>query len=347
MAGRKSMVTADPAIADDASVTPRRDYINLDLFPAIVVLACAILLMIATKALNPESSVVQQISAILVTSIFLVVASFGQGLTILLGGIDLSIGVVIGLSAMMISVLTNGSNGALPWAIPITLASCAIIGLVNGIGIALGNVPPFIMTLASGITFFGVGLGFTSGLAQEPVAPALQSLMSGHWLGVPIPIFLILAFLILASIFQNGTSEGRKLYAIGSSPDASRVLGLPIAGLTVAAYTISGLCASISGLLLAGYSSAATLDMQPTATANHCRGSDRWCPCYRRARTLSWHVCRCTVPERARNHHHGAQPVARASQHHRGRHYCFCAAAAKQAVRHALVLRGNTEEVGS
>jgi ribose transport system permease protein len=85
--------------------------------------------------------------------------------------------------------------------------------------------------------------------------------MSGHWLGVPIPIFLILAFLILASIFQNGTSEGRKLYAIGSSPDASRVLGLPIAGLTVAAYTISGLCASISGLLLAGYSSAATLDM--------------------------------------------------------------------------------------
>ena len=261
MAGRKSMVTADPAIADEASVTPRRDYINLDLFPAIVVLACAILLMIATKALNPESSVVQQISAILVTSIFLVVASFGQGLTILLGGIDLSIGVVIGLSAMMISVLTNGSNGALPWAIPITLASCAIIGLVNGIGIALGNVPPFIMTLASGITFFGVGLGFTSGLAQEPVAPALQSLMSGHWLGVPIPIFLILAFLILASIFQNGTSEGRKLYAIGSSPDASRVLGLPIAGLTVAAYTISGLCASISGLLLAGYSSAATLDM--------------------------------------------------------------------------------------
>jgi len=215
-----------------------------DLLPAAVVLACAVLLMLATKALNPGSGLVQQISAILVTSIFLVVASFGQGLTILLGGIDLSIGVVIGLGGMMISV-----------------AGCAAIGLVNGIGIALGKIPPFIMTLASGITFFGVGLGFTAGTAQQPVAPALQALMSGYRLGIPIPIFLILAFLIVASVFQNGTAEGRKLYAVGSSPGAARVLGLPIGALTIAAYGISGLCAGIAGLLLAGYSSAATLDM--------------------------------------------------------------------------------------
>jgi ribose transport system permease protein len=162
---------------------------------------------------------------------------------------------------MMISVLTNGSDAALPWAIPVTLASCLAIGLTNGIGIAIGNVPPFIMTLASGITFFGVGLGFTSGLAQEPVAPELQALMSDHWFGVPIPIYLILAFVIVATLFQNGTAEGRKLYAIGSSPGAARVLGLPIVGLTILAYGISGLCAGISGLLLAGYSSAATLDI--------------------------------------------------------------------------------------
>ena len=232
-----------------------------DLLPAAVVLACAVLLMLATKALNPGSGLVQQISAILVTSIFLVVASFGQGLTILLGGIDLSIGVVIGLGGMMISVLTDGSDAALPYAVPATLAGCAAIGLVNGIGIALGKIPPFIMTLASGITFFGVGLGFTAGTAQQPVAPALQALMSGYRLGIPIPIFLILAFLIVASVFQNGTAEGRKLYAVGSSPGAARVLGLPIGALTIAAYGISGLCAGIAGLLLAGYSSAATLDM--------------------------------------------------------------------------------------
>ena len=169
-----------------ARLRVRAAWANPELLPVAVVLACAALLIIATKILNPGSSLTQQLSAVLVTSIFLVIASFGQGLTILLGGIDLSIGVVAGLSAMMISVLTNGQNASLPWAVPATLAFCAAIGMINGLGIALAKVPPFIMTLASGITFFGVGLGFTSGLAQQPVAPALQALMSGHWLGVPI-----------------------------------------------------------------------------------------------------------------------------------------------------------------
>lgn len=259
------MTDRDQAVAADldGAMAPGRrpPRMNPDLVPAVVVLLCAVILIMATKALNPGSGMVQQFSAVLVTSIFLVVASFGQGLTVLLGGVDLSLGVVIGLSAMMISTLTDGRDDALSWAVPATLAACMGIGLVNGIGIALANVPPFIMTLASGITFFGIGLGFTSGLAQQPVAPALQALMSGHWLGVPIPVYLILAFLIVASVLQNGTTEGRKLYAIGSSPGAARVLGLPIAGLTILAYGISALCAGIAGLLLAGYSSAATLDM--------------------------------------------------------------------------------------
>ncbi len=234
---------------------------NPALLPPVIVLACAILLIIATKLMNPGAGFGQQLAAVLVTSVFLVVAAFGQGLTILIGGIDLSIGIVIGIAAMMISVLTDGRDAALPWAVPLTLATGGAIGGVNGAGIALAGVPPFIMTLASGITFFGVGLGFTSGLAQEPVAPALGLLMSGHCYGVPIPILLIIAFAVAASVFQNGTAVGRKLYAIGSSAGAARVLGLPIAGLTILVYTLSGLCAAIAGLLLAGYSSAATLDM--------------------------------------------------------------------------------------
>src|SRR5437764_4714369 len=110
--------------------TTRMHFLKPDFVPAIIVLACAVLLMVATKALNPGSGAVQQVSAVLVTSIFLIVASFGQGLAILLGGIDLSIGVVIGISAMMISVLTNGSDRALPYAVPATLLCCATIGLI-------------------------------------------------------------------------------------------------------------------------------------------------------------------------------------------------------------------------
>jgi ribose transport system permease protein len=235
--------------------------LSSEIIPALGVLACTGLLMVAIKVVSPGSVLLSQVSAILVSAIFLAIASFGQGLTILLGGIDLSIGVVMGLGGMMISGMTNGTNDALFWAVPAALACCTAIGLVNGIGIGLGGIPPFIMTLASATSFFGIGLGFTGGAAQAPVAPALETLMSARALGVPWPVWLLLVFAFIAIAFQNGSVTGRKLYAIGSSPGAARVLGLPVGALTITAYAISGLCAGVAGLLLAGYSSAATLNM--------------------------------------------------------------------------------------
>jgi len=258
MGSRETPALPEP---DAARAPPPAVRVSPELLPAVVVLACAVLLIAATKLFNPGSSFVDQLNAVLVTSIFLVVASFGQGLTILLGGIDLSIGVVVGLAAIMVSTLTNGSNAAIAWVVPATLGVAAFIGFVNGLGVALARVPPFIMTLASGISFYGVGLGFISGLAQRPVAPGLVSLMGARVFGVPIPVLLLLGFAVIATIFQNGTSVGRKLYALGSSPGAARVLGLPTAALNILVYTLSGLCAGISGILLAGYSSAATINI--------------------------------------------------------------------------------------
>lgn len=255
------MASKDVTTLAEAAPEARASRVNPELLPVAVVLICAVVLIAVSKLLNPGSSLSHQLSAVLVTSIFLVVASFGQGLTILLGGIDFSIGVVIGLAAIMVSTLTDGHNSAIVWAVPAALAFSAFIGFVNGLGVALAKVPPFIMTLAAGISFYGVGLGFTATLAQRPVAPGLVWLMSGHVAGVPIAVLLIVAFVVIAAIFQNGTSVGRELYAIGSSPGAARVLGLPITGLNILVYTLSGLCAGLSGILLAGYSSAATINM--------------------------------------------------------------------------------------
>lgn len=252
----------DKAEASDLDARPPRSgLVASELVPAITVFAATALLIIGMKIANPNFGSFEQLTAILVTAIFLVVASFGQGLVILLGGIDLSLGVVIGVGGMMVAELTRGSNDALLYAIPLTLLCCLGIGLINGIGVAIAKIPPFIVTLASGITFFGVALGFTAGNSQQAVAPAVQQFMSSRWLGVPYPVYFIVIFAALAWLFQNRSTEGRKLYAIGSSPGAAQVLGLPIASLTVTVYAISGLCAGITGILLAGYSSSATLDM--------------------------------------------------------------------------------------
>src|SRR6266481_3487731 len=228
---------------------------------AVLVLLSAVVMMLTMKLVNPTFGSIEQLAAILTTSIFLVIASYGQGLVILLGGIDLSIGVVMSIAGMMIAGLTNGSNEALTWALPVTLISCTAIGLLNGLGVAFLKIPPFIMTLANGTAFFGVALGITAGSSQRTVAPALQVLMSAQVGGIPVPILLIGWFLVAGSVLQSRTTEGRKIYAIGSSLAAARVAGLPIEALTIAAYGVSGLCAAIAGLLLAGYSSSATLDM--------------------------------------------------------------------------------------
>ena len=246
-----------PSDAGPARKPPR----SREFVPALTVLAATVVLMAGMKALNPSFGSLDQIAAILVTAVFLVVASFGQGLVILLGGIDLSMGVVISIGGMMIAGLTGGSDAALWTAIPLTLAACTGIGLVNGLLVAVAKLPPFIATLSSSITFFGVALGLSAGSSQQAVAPALLRFMTQGALGLPYPLWFMAAFVLAAWAFQNRSVEGRHLYAIGSSPAAARVVGLPIGPLTVAVYGISGLCAGITGILLAGYSSSATLDM--------------------------------------------------------------------------------------
>jgi ribose transport system permease protein len=133
--------------------------------------------------------------------------------------------------------------------------------VINGLGVAIGRLPPFIMTLSSSIAFFGVALGMTAGSSQQSVAPTLQLFMAGRWLGVPLPILFIVLFAGAAALFQNRSAVGRQIYALGDSPRAAALLGLPVAALTVAVYALSGLCAGVAGVLLAGYSSSATLDM--------------------------------------------------------------------------------------
>jgi ribose transport system permease protein len=240
-----------------------REFIKPETATAIAVFGASAILLAAMRLADPSFGSLNQLTAILTTSIFLVVASFGQGLVILAGrgGIDLSVGVVSSIAGMLIAGLAGGLDAALWWATPLALLCCCGIGFFNGVGVAVFNVPPFIMTLASAAIFYGVGLGATSGRAQQSVAPALQQLMSGYVGPIPTPIALIVVFVAVAIVFQNHTTYGRKIYAIGSNPVAAHISGLPIVRLTILVYVISGLCAGIAGLLLAGYSSSATLVM--------------------------------------------------------------------------------------
>jgi ribose transport system permease protein len=208
-----------------------------ELRTALLVFVATILLVLVSKALNHSFGSFSQLSVILSTSVFLVIVAFGQGLTILLGGIDLSVGILIAVSGLFVTTAANG------------------------LGIALLRIPPFIMTLAVSTIVFGAALGLTSGQPQGTVAPALQTLATGKIAGLPYTVLIILVFFVLAATLQGRTVFGRRVYLLGSNPLAARLSGLRVNALTVAVYALSGLCAGLAGLLLAGYSGSATLDM--------------------------------------------------------------------------------------
>ena len=148
------------------SGAPQRDRTGLlrpDVLPVVLVLVATAVLIAVLKLTVAGFGSIDQLTAILVTAIFLVVASFGQGLVILTGGIDLSIGAVMGVGGMIVANLTRGVDGALLYALPIALLSCTGIGVINGLGVAIGRLAAVHHDLVVRDRVLRRGLGHDSG----------------------------------------------------------------------------------------------------------------------------------------------------------------------------------------
>lgn len=227
----------------------------------IIIFVLTAALIIASRAISPAFGSWSQVETILYLSTFLVVVSFGQGLVILVRGLDLSIASVITLGGVLTTGWLNGSN-EYAWALlPAVLVICALVGTLSGIGVTVLRIPPFIMTLATGIIVYSIALGFTAGTPRGYSPPFLVDFMHARWLGVPVPILFLLVFVVAAVLVQSWSVLGRRLYAVGNNPAAAYVAGLRTRSLTIAAYAVSGACAGLTGMMLAGYSDGATLRM--------------------------------------------------------------------------------------
>ena len=179
------------------------------------------------------------------------IAAVGVTLVMIAGGVDLSVGAVISLTAVVSAVLMEGDAANVPYAVVVTLLVGTAIGLANGVLIAFNRVSPFILTLGMAIVIYGVTQIYSGGTARGVVAPGFREVFNAR-IGGLVPV-LALAFALVAvlGIFvQRATRFGRSLYLIGSNAAAARLAGLPIARVTVAAYAISGFCAALGGMAL-------------------------------------------------------------------------------------------------
>ena len=196
------------------------------------------------------------------TSIIAIVA-MGMTFTSLTAGIDLSVGSVMALSGALAAGLAVRQELGTYTAITLALAGGGLLGLINGLLIVKGKMPPFVATLAMLAVARGLTLVYTDGRPISGIDERFIFLGNGEVLGVPLPvIFMILAF-IIAFIVLRYTRFGMYVYATGGNEEISRLAGIQTARITVGVYVISGLTAALGGILLA----ARLWSAQPNAAA--------------------------------------------------------------------------------
>lgn len=214
-------------------------------------LATTLIMMPASKLISPSLGSWSTVSAILVVSSMLTLIGFGQGLVILVGELDLSLPSTISLAG----VLTTAWLSVTPTAVTFLqiIGIAAVIGLVNGVGVAVLKVPSFIMTLGSQLIIAGIALGYTKGTVPGTTPDFLASLMLGRWFDIPIPIYMLFTMAALGTLIQRYTTFGRRLYAVGSNRASANVAGVRVTRVVIGAFVVSAVAAALTGMLLVGY----------------------------------------------------------------------------------------------
>jgi ribose transport system permease protein len=174
----------------------------------------------------------------------------GMTAVIITGGIDLSVGAVVGFATVIVAMLIN-AGVPIYLAILITLLVGVAIGLFHGFGIVKMGLPPFIITLATLTSLRGIGLLMTNGNSISINNDAFQLFSRSSFLGVPNLFWMVILVGIPAYVFLHHSRWGRYLFSVGSNAEASRLSGVNVQRTIYMAYTLSGLCAAFVGVLLA------------------------------------------------------------------------------------------------
>lgn len=225
--------------------------------PLVVALILIAALLWLGETLSPGFASGQQILRLLIVAALLGIVAAGQNLVILGGreGIDLSVGGVVSLSAIVAGNLMAGENAGIPVAILACILTGAFFGLINGIGVTLLRIPPLVMTLGMLGVLQGLLVVVRQGIPSGRAAPALADFVSRDFLlGLPGILWLWVAIGLVMAFLLNRTVFGHRIYAIGSNEQAAFMAGVPVKVIRIALFVLSGVFAAIAGICLLGYS---------------------------------------------------------------------------------------------
>lgn len=219
------------------------EWSNMGILLALIVMC--IFFSVATSAFlstNNIANIARQISIVGICAV-------GMTMVILTGGIDLSVGSLIGLSAVVSAVLMNNGVPVIA-AVLITLVIGMLVGFLNGFCINVLQIPPMITTLGIMISLRGAVYLISGGMPVYGVPEGFKILGQGSIGIVPVCVLLMIIVFIIGYIILNKTVFGRQIYGIGGNAETARLSGVSVSGVIYKIYSIAGIFGALAGLIL-------------------------------------------------------------------------------------------------
>jgi len=174
----------------------------------------------------------------------------GMTLVLILGGIDLSVGSILGLTGVVTTLLMKDYGYPIPIAILLGLGVASLCGAVNGFGVARLKLAPFIVTLGMMSVARGIATVLTQGYFVSPLPSGYLDIGQGNVLGIPFPILFVVPTMLLFDYLLRNWKPLNQMFFIGNNPAAARLSGIRVPWLTFLGYVISGLMAGIAAIFM-------------------------------------------------------------------------------------------------
>lgn len=176
--------------------------------------------------------------------------AFGVTFVIITGGIDLSLGSMVAVAGVVAASFAHPDT--YPVIVPVLMGILTglAMGAFNGFVITRSHVPPFIVTLGTMTIGRGLALILSKGRPVSNLSDSFNFIGGGQFLGIPMPIFILIVMFVVCAVLLNKTIAGRYMYAIGGNEQAARASGIPLNKIKMIVYTLCGGLAGLAGILL-------------------------------------------------------------------------------------------------
>jgi ribose transport system permease protein len=247
-----------PAVASSGDVANSGVSLGLRLL-SIGPLLILIVLAVVIGLLTPNFLKPGNLGNIVAQTAVIAIVAIGQHLVILTRGIDLSVGANLALATVIGGLVFRVADSALLVSLAMLLTGFAV-GAINGIVYVFGRLPhPFIVTLATLSICRGLALELAIGHTTMRGMPEAITVIGGSsTFGIPNSFFVVLAVAAAVLLVAKAMVWGRWIYAVGGAPEAALEMGIPVKGVLISTYMISGLCAGIGAVVLAGRTAASS-----------------------------------------------------------------------------------------